>query len=393
MEHDPFGGSSLWRRKECVGSYWEEEGLPELETDEARMGTRSHAVAAILIDQFKRDVGVGLSQEHYDALEGLQDEEVEHGVGAFGFFAERFQELHAEGASKQGILCEQRCDLLSNPADPMSPLLTWGTADALVVVPEKKKVVVFDWKFGYKEFTQDAISWQVMQYAQGAMEGLQVEDSHCYIYNPRLNELYQCAFGIKDGARKYVEVVVKRGRDEKARGDLKAGDHCTHCKALGTCAATVKVAKELVAGVGAKPKKTDTETKRAIKEHLKTMPTDRLLPLLDMMEIIKPAVEALKSHAKARLTKDPQSLPGWYLSESGGIRTAKFGDTFHATRDLVDEKEFYSCCSVSVAKLERVVMEKPHWKTKTQGKEEFQKAMINHISQKKRVSLRRKKTK
>ena len=159
-EHSPFGGSALWRRKECPPSYLEEKGLPDRQTDASRMGDRVHFVSSCYLRQIKARKAVGLTAEQLDseALIGLQEEEKHFAEDCLGFFMSRLRALEGEYNIDRGkIFVEEEVSFFEKPDDPLSPLLAWGTMDAGIVVPEIKHIELFEWKFGRKEFDQNSV--------------------------------------------------------------------------------------------------------------------------------------------------------------------------------------------------------------------------------------------
>lgn len=391
-KHHPFGGSVLWRRRECVGSYWAEKDLPELKSDLAKMGSRVHYLTKLFIEQFCRDEEVGLSSEMLEdpGLENLTDEEREMADNCFGFFLSRFNAIkeHNPDFSSTSVLLEAKVELHTDPNDFTSPLLTFGTLDAALLVKSEGRAELFDWKFGYKPFQKDAVGWQVMNYGQSLMEGQGLTDSTNWIYNPRLRARYECSFSVGDGARRMIEEVIHECLNADPENlPYKPGDWCEYCKALGLCPASIEMAKELVSVFDVEPLKTEKKTRDAITEKLKEVTPEKLRVLLDMAAIVKPAYEAVHARAKELLAEHPNALPGWQLTTRGGKRKAPFQDSFHATKGLLEEDEYWDCCEVSVAKLERKVMDK--FDTKAEGRRAFKSCMDELISQAKVTELRK----
>lgn len=374
MEHSPYGGSRLWRRHECPGSRREEEGLPDLTTEAAESGRRVHAIAASMINLAMRGTDLAAVVD----LPGQADEEVDLARKCCEFFLSRW----AIVADHPGAfyVVEERLEL---PGKELSA----GTVDAAIISPPICET--FDWKTGKKEFVEEAIGWQVMDYGQLLMEKNNLEATQSWVYNPRTGQQDYCDFGVGDGARQMIDSTVDAG--EQPNAPLHSGDWCDHCRALGICEETVGKAKQLVQLVDVEPQKDDTATKRAVAKELDAMPAEKLLQLLELAAIVKPAYEAVIARAREVLSDHPDALPGWRLSTRGGKRSIKIGDAYAAMEPLLDTEEFWGCCDASVRRMELAVEAKLKGSGAKRGawRKAFQAATDGLIKQQRISELRR----
>ena len=227
--HSRFGASGADRWIECPGSVKAQEGIGGITSDAAREGTAGHEVAALCLTDGHDAVSfVGRT------IEGIEiDEDIAEAVQVY-LDAVRSD----KGAHGGKLLIERRFHL-----DWLDPEF-YGTSD-VASLGRDDTLRVYDLKLGKGKAVEVEANRQLCYYALGVigtlpkiMQGL-IKVVELIIVQPRRPH--------KDGAvrrwRTTPEQLLDYCQDlvdaaKLARSDnppFKAGDHCTFCRAAGTC--------------------------------------------------------------------------------------------------------------------------------------------------------------
>ena len=342
-DHHESGPSTLGRRYSCPGSAREERGLPDSTTIYAEEGTNLHS----LVERVLR------LELHLDEIE---NEEHARLVGACVAFA------GAHLPHDAPLEAEVRMALVPEEEQRLSPrehAITYGTADLVAYDKHAGEVFLVDWKFGRKEQTGASATLQVSAYVAMSMQRHDAEVGYGWLYQPRLGHSYQVTIQRSELAAvvQKIEAVIDRVSDPEA--PVVAGDHCQYCRALGLCAATQEATREVAELV---PAALDASTVKArgeaIRSEIKRWPADRVCEMLDAVELAKLVCKAHDARVRECLEYDADCIPGRELKEQSGARSADAVEAYHhiaAPHEGVGLDEYLSCCTVSVAKLERLV--------------------------------------
>lgn len=141
MEHSTRSpsGAHGWRR--CAGKINAEVGLPDTAGPEAAAGTMFHDYAEIALSQrfHPLDLASGETRIINGFTVTFSEEMKEHMVRGYEFIMEILRE------NPDAILfVEERVQIEPWTLEPGG----FGTSDCCIVIPSKRLVIVFDWKYG-----------------------------------------------------------------------------------------------------------------------------------------------------------------------------------------------------------------------------------------------------
>ena len=233
MGRKDISPSSLARRWLCPGSYAQELGMPELQTDWSDYGRDMHKV-------FERIVsGVEVAKEYaqemaIDASDKKMNEAIDWA----------YDTLQKDVPKKpHSIKIEHLLDLRFIGCR----ILEQGTAD-LLCYEQFGEGVLYDWKFGSPMVSDEVLAIQLKCYAVGALKefGL-TKVTACCIF-PMSKKESRHVFEAQD-----IELYCKQIREIEARcftekPPLVPSKYtCSRCKALGTCEAASGVMRKVAA--------------------------------------------------------------------------------------------------------------------------------------------------
>ncbi len=294
--HAYLSCSGAHRWMACPGSPHLEAQFPRQDSVYAIEGTTAHTLleTALLLGETQVEACTAL-------VEGADAEMAEHLQPVLDWIliqmAERpGAELFTELKVRPGRLID-RDDL-------------WGTADVLILDPERAEIVVGDLKYGAGHAVEADGNVQLRLYALGAV-GLapHAERITTAILQPRAihavgpvrtetltrEELLAFAETIKAAAQ---------ATDEDA-APLAAGDHCTFCRAAGGCSVLADLSLSVA-----------REAFRAVEGPLSP---ERVGELLRQAGMVRSWLKALEGHA-LRLAREGTPVPGFKLANRRGHR-------------------------------------------------------------------------
>lgn len=314
-QHSLLPPSSAARRVQCNASLMMEALHPETEeSDDAKEGTASHELAAMMVRSYARaglewpgnavgraaSNGVIWSEESFEGALMYADHvrEIMTRTGVFG---------------GPGLCIEQRVNI------PRIHSESWGTPDLTLFDPSAGVLYVVDYKFGHR--VVDVVeNWQLIEYAIGRLDeitgGNGLQDQHIRIVmtvvQPRA---YHRKGPIRSwevwgsDLRPYANTL--EATEAAALGPnptTRTGPECLDCSARHACETLQQAAMGAIAYVG--------------------KPTPALLPPM-AMGLEKRLLEQAATLIKARLTgldaqieatiRSGQVVPGWGL-EPGQTR-------------------------------------------------------------------------
>jgi hypothetical protein len=153
-EHSRLSASGAHRWMACPGSIRLSEGLPERPSPYADEGTAAHELAAW-----------ALRSRRYDAYGLTTDTEM---AAAVDVYLEVVRTALERGDT---LLIEHRVDL--GRLDP--PVAMYGTADAIILKPKRRQLVVIDLKYGAGVPVEAENNPQTRYYALGALQAIPID--------------------------------------------------------------------------------------------------------------------------------------------------------------------------------------------------------------------------
>ena len=240
-EHATLAPSAASRWIACPGSVRLSRTIPNVETDYAAEGTFAHHIAAECLREsldaanligyrhggYECDAEMaGYVQEYLDVVRGLCDDEPSE--------AGTFYESAGDDLDEPKVFAERRVRL--------SPTI-WGTADAIVWLPETKTLHVLDFKYGAGVFVPVEGNVQLGIYAAAAVSQMadtwgSAQTVVTHIVQPRHHRggHHQTAIPIET-LETWVDNVVLPAADatEAPDASFAAGDHCRFCDAKAVC--------------------------------------------------------------------------------------------------------------------------------------------------------------
>lgn len=346
--------SNLDRIAACPGSYTAEQRMPYKPSDVAAEGTLLHDVMS-----GQRDTkGLTTGQRRYINYCGEQGRLL---------LAEHVDSDKPE-TTKEWY---SQARLLDSIVAAKLDFAAWG----------EKKALVIDWKFGHDPVDRAEVNLQLRPYAIiAAQEKPGIEITTVAIVQPTVapeDRVTVCQYTREDILQAKEELNAILRTAEQNPDKRIPGAHCRYCKALGTsrCPESVQVAQTLIPLTKAQVMPTGAE----------------LAKFVAAWQIMKPMGEALMEHAREQLLADPQSIPGWYLTDDIPIRKLNDVEAAWAAAEAVGitAEQFMAACSVSVTPLEEAMRAKFGWRAKD-TKSEFRKIMGDAITMEtKRGSIKR----
>lgn len=251
--HAVLGASSSHRWMECPGSIGLSEGLENIQTEFAREGSAAHQVAEDCLKQ-------GVDAEHFEGemVAGYEGTEefaplyvTEDMYTAVQLYLDTVRNEYDEAMADwtwHGSDPDEEPELLVEERFNLSHIYPdmFGTNDALLFIPRRKKLIVYDYKHGQGIAVEVERNPQLMYYALGAITGKyhnrDIEEIELGIVQPRCMH--------KDGpVRRWPttrediedfkdELVAAAQATEQEDAAFKAGDWCKFCPAAaaGRCA-------------------------------------------------------------------------------------------------------------------------------------------------------------
>lgn len=214
-EHSPLGASSYYRWKACPGSIKLSHGIEKKESSYAAEGTRSHEIAAALLN------GNPVTEE-------IAPDDLE----AIGVYVDYVNGLRKGRTEKDiWVKIEHRFDLTE-----FYPQL-YGTADAVVYNYELQKLVVIDYKHGQGIPVEVEDNPQLKYYGLGAMHELNLpcKSVDLVIVQPRCFHKDGPVRRYTTSAQHLLDFLGELVTDAKATtledAPLHVGDWCRFCPA------------------------------------------------------------------------------------------------------------------------------------------------------------------
>lgn len=237
--HAVLGASSSSRWLACPGSIRLSADMPNTSSAYAREGSCAHEVASeCLIHNQDAISWLGKKVEKYPEIEVTEDM-----CNAVQRYLDTVREQIKEyGRDDFELDVELRFDL-----EHIYPGM-FGTCDAVVYLPQTKRLTVYDYKHGWVGVAAERNA-QTMYYALGALTGKHnrlVEEIELVIVQPRSG---------KDGVKRWVcdvidmldfriDLIEGAKKTESSDAPLNPGSWCKFCPAAAICPALANLAYE-----------------------------------------------------------------------------------------------------------------------------------------------------
>lgn len=319
-EHSIVGASGFYRWSVCPGSV----RLSRMVNDKrsspwAAEGTLAHQIAdKCLSENLKPETYLGTKH----TVDGFEFEVSDEMVGAVELYISTVLDEYAPGTDDV-LFVEQRFHL----KDLHEGL--FGTNDAGVYHAGKRKLTIFDLKYGAGVRVSAVNNGQLLYYALGAIDFLgpdrPVDEIEMVIVQPRgggepvkrwqldLMELFEFAGTLVD--------AVERTEDPDA--PLKAGDHCRFCSARGICPA-LKDAAYAQAGDDFKALPAPT-----------AMSPAEIADALDNAYLLETWIQGVRDYAYRSVVDELIEIPRYKIVAKRAIR--RWANEENAKRFLLDQ--------------------------------------------------------
>jgi hypothetical protein len=295
----------------CPGSVRLAADAPATSSVYAAEGTAAHALAKLALDrELPCSTWIDTEIEGFPVTEEMAE--------AVQLYVEAVR-AQMERDPLARLYTEQKFSLASlNPPAPM-----FGTADAIVVLPSKREIVVADLKYGKGVLVEVLDNPQTQFYLLGALLEMERVNVLRGVRNVRAVIVQPRAFhrdgAVRERTYSYDEVLefaadlLERARAATAPdAPLVAGDHCRFCPAAGSCPA-IKTRALAVARVEFEEIVAPGPPAPA------TLPLDVLGSILDKVDILEDWIAALRARAATELERG-QPVPGWKLVPKRAVR-------------------------------------------------------------------------
>ena len=352
MKHSPFGGSAASRFMACPGSIaLSGQAPPEKPNPYAEEGTFAHAVAAEALETNARSTVAAIGKvlgflDHGESKTREITAEISKAVDVYleAVWDEYDLDPNSEIEVEQGFALD---------LDAAEPGEVFGTNDALVYSPARRKLTIFDYKHGAGVIVDVEDNTQLKFYAIGAMQGhpeWDVREIELVIVQPRA--FSATGEGVKRWSLPMAEVIefpyelneaIKLCKDAIAgmacTGEprfmheplnhpstaLSPGDHCRWCPAATICTAReqsfVAAVREDFAGVdllGIEPVVAALE--------VKTLDFDHMARIVAAYDRLGSQIAAMRTAMDEHLLAGG-TIAGWKVVEAVARRAWTKGDT------------------------------------------------------------------
>lgn len=319
--HSRFGASSAHRWTVCTGSIKAQEGLPNSSSDYASEGTALHAVSSHCLEQ-QQDAAEWIDRTfHYEDHGEQKTIEIdEDQAEAVQVYLDTIREDQAKHGGK--LLIEQQFHLPSVHPD------AFGTSDCGFIGGDSV-LRNYDAKFGRGKVVEviqpdGKPNLQLGYYAIGlirrlaeVLKRLHVAKVELIIVQPRAwhrdGPVRRAVFTLEE-LEEVGDLLRAKAEEAEENPQLIPGDHCTFCKAAGTCKALRDFALDTA--------QLDFDEEVGIMGgtvNPATLDGAALARVLEVADVLQTFVNAVRSRAHG-LADSGHDVPGWALKESKGHR-------------------------------------------------------------------------
>lgn len=352
--HAVLSPSSAHRWLQCPASIAAEDGLPNTSSVHSQEGTAAHALAeACLLSDTKAEEHIG---KEFEGVE-VTDEMADH----VQVYIDLVHDYHAH--TKGPLLVEQRLPLWHITGEAGAR----GTADAVVVVPEQRELIVIDLKFGRGVAVSAEENPQLMLYALGAIEEFGVlydfTSVRMVISQPRIQIAPSEYVMSREALEQWGLWAADRAElTKEEEAEFVPGEkQCHWCKAKAGCKALAeKVLGAITDGFVDLDAEVAPQIEPAIAK-VKHMDTAQVAALLPSIDLIEGFCKAVRAQAEASLLQG-QKVTGYKLV-TGKRGNRKWKDEQEAISILKSMRlkieEMYDLKLISPTSAEKLLADTP----------------------------------
>jgi len=312
MNHHDFSPSKLEQFRICPGSYQMQLGIPDQPSEASLEGTILHnRVATGNTD--------GLTSEQIDLVEKCNE----------------FLKTIIGGGSI--VQKEKTFDVLDNDGI----ILTYGTADVVIVDPTGDDLIAVDWKFGYTPVNDVENNIQLATYAVGAMQKYDRDHCDCWVFQPRIHRKSHHVFTNRAAIIANIKNIIKRAQSDSMVLH-PSEDSCRYCRARLNCPAFRVKFQKLAASRG------DCDL-----SNISTLET-----LFDASKSVKSFLNEIEAAVKNVIEANGRCGKYGFQVSEGSREVKDLNMLYSAVSDLVTPREFNDVCKVTLGKFETLVADK-----------------------------------
>ncbi len=300
MGHAVLSPSAASRWMACTPSARLEQSFPNTSSKYADEGTLAHAIAEMLL----RNMHGMITKKELDEQVAIHKKSEYYSEQMVEYCEDYAHVVNEVCTGEFMLFIEQKLDMTSYIEDG------FGTADAIVIRPDLKKLFFFDLKYGkgVQVFADD--NPQLKIYGLGVLNDYgfiyDIVDIELIIYQPRISSVPSSWSTNYDELIHWAENVLKPKAllAYEGKGTFQAGKHCTFCRVKSTCRALAEYNLELAKMDFANPD---------------ILTDEELVEILDKKALFENWIEAVAAHALVTALEG-KKWPGYKLVEGRSIR-------------------------------------------------------------------------
>lgn len=233
MAHAKLSPSAATRWMACTPSAVLEQSFPNKSSSYADEGTLAHALCEVLL----RDMHNQLTKEQVtEELLRIENSEYYNGQ-MYDYCNEYAMFVNEQCVGDFHLFIEQKLDMTKWIKDG------FGTADSTVILPNERKIIFTDLKYGKGVKVDAKQNSQLKIYALGVLQTMEFifgadafDTIETTIYQPRIDNISSYSYSTKE-LLDWAETKLKPAAELafEGKGEFKAGDHCYWCRAKATC--------------------------------------------------------------------------------------------------------------------------------------------------------------
>lgn len=205
-----------------------------------------------------------------------------------------------------------------------------GTPD--VVILDKDKAIVIDWKFGYLEVDEPKNNLQLAAYSAAVMQYCNKEMCDTYIYQPRIsNTAKKYTFTNSESIIKYIRKIIDRC-EEPNPACIPGEKQCRFCKLKDNMACpALKNELQTIDKTINLPELNDTD----------------LVSLYERGKVVDKFIKAINDEIKLRIEEKGYCGDRIYKETRGGFEITSVPEAWEKVKNIIKKEDFLKICCVS----------------------------------------------